>query len=182
MPSHSTTPLLQQIEATQQLAEAMNTLTAELQAGLDTEFEKQFGFAVPNALVAMVTESDWMVTYADSFDADEMIKGATDLISAAFSGDDGAQVVVAGLKVVGTLISQAVGSGVIADGLKSSSAKVEGPEHDRLLIACLSNTQKCSHEQWFTQQDFYAAYYMLVVVDPKDVSMPSENLAAVPAA
>ncbi len=181
MPSHSTTPLLEQIEQTQELADRLNALTANLQQGLDQQFANQFGFPVPNALKAEVTESDWLVTYADSFSADEMIKGATDLMSAAFSGDDGAALVLAGAKVVGTLIDQAFGGGAIADGLKSSSAKVSGPDGERYLVACLANTQKCSHEQWFTQQDFYASYYILVVVDPKAVDMPAEQLDAVPA-
>jgi len=162
MGSHSNKTIKKHVDNSKILNEKMQELVEVLHSNLETQFEKDLGVKIPNALQAEIREIDIAMVYSTDASVDEYMDGANSILGAVFSGDE-ADIVTKSLDFVGEVVRKVIGSSTIEVGIHSSSGKIKSSEGETYAVACYTSTEMCSSKEWLTDSDFFVSNYCLIV-------------------
>ncbi len=173
MGHHTNKEIKKHIESKDELIQQLNALTAKLQQNLFEEFQKNMGVPLPNANEADVRVVRYDMVYAVDISLDEFLNGARNQLQSILA-EEWPKVVMDALDIVSNVVRGIQGSGTIQTGTHISSAKntyqnVNNPQDEKTFVmACMAIVEEASQQHWQTEEDFYVAYYTLVVWSPTE--------------
>ncbi|MGD9504915.1 MAG: hypothetical protein AB7W37_08375 [Syntrophobacteraceae bacterium] len=163
MGGHANKKIENHIDQSKELSDKMQKLGETLLASLQRDFEANMGCPLPNIIRAKVRATDIVMAYSTDPSVDEYINGARKLLGAALGGEK-LEIINGMLDVVDVVVTKIIGSGAIQVGMHGSSAWTGD-----YVTAVFSAIQRANAKDWFTQADFYVAYYAFVVFNPAPV-------------
>ena len=163
MGGHANKKIENHIDQSKELSDKMQKLGETLQTALQRDFETNMGCPLPNIIRAKVRATDIVMAYSTDPSVDEYINGARKRLGAALGGEK-LEIINGMLDVVDVVVTKIIGSGAIQVGMHGSSAWTGD-----YVTAVFSAIQRANAKDWFTQADFYVAYYAFVVFNPAPV-------------
>lgn len=172
MGSHKAKPIMDIIEGSIELSKKWHELNIQMEKQILDEFYVGMGVALPNATEAEVREVNARAQFATNSDVSEFTRGITNIVSGSFQ-ENWPKVALDVIQLASDFVKQAIGSGSMETGLKSKSVKstvqdIHDPTKEKTFVtAVYTVTTLCTAAHWFTNSNFYATKYVLVVWSPK---------------
>lgn len=167
MPQHQDAVIGHCITSDEQRAARMVALKGKLDADLHQKFEQEVGYPIPTAHQAEVLSVNTALLACDDARKSHFLAGVRTLVNTRFDIDLPMRDWVMGVATVAV--------GKIFDGpphndTLGSHAAHEVRAGDTLesifFAAVYASTERCSKEEWGTEQDFYLSQFVFTVFQP----------------
>ena len=172
MGNHKAKPIMQIIQGAQDLMKKWHELNLDMEKQILDEFYTGMGVSLPTAVEAEVREMNVRAQFATNADLSSFNRGISNIVSGTFQ-EDWPKVALDIISFASNFVEQILGSGSMQAGLKSKSIKsvVKDPDDPNKKVTFISAiyavTTVCEASQWFTNSNFYATKYVMVVWKPQ---------------
>ena len=148
------------------------TLIENLENKLLSEFRKDMGVDLPDAINAYIREKGIRVQYATNVDLSNFTKAITNVVEDAIIAVDYPKLALDVIGTASNFVTGVIGNGVLKAGVQSTCMKsiikeVNNPNEEITFVTAIyAVTAKCEGIQWRTNSNFYVTKFAFVVWTP----------------